>query len=273
MLSVHANCCWLLLTEMSIHSKALNYFVFLSRAFLSSLGKQRGSCLSWRRDICFWHTFTFYDNTVLQPDPHCLIIASSHLPSLPPFLDFSQLKRLLLKLQYVVWFGSALSEKLAMAKYRKFYLAPEITWYWLAKRHQASGYHHALCKSMSESSVWNAAISRVELNTFTRGILWMTLSIISLPEIACSLPRGCLVMWKYNNIKVAVTRFAHTFLHTPKQQLLMSQQVVLICPLNISQCRCTLYACICHLSCHRTWHRRAWWMSPRGGHYDVISPH
>ena len=56
-------------------------------------------------------------------------------PTLPSFLDFSHVSRL----QFVVWFCSALSEKLARAKYSKFYLAPEITWYWLAPsfRHQA----------------------------------------------------------------------------------------------------------------------------------------
>ena len=94
---------------------------------------------------------------------------------------------------------------------------------------------------MSESMVWNAGIKAASLqpNTFTRGILWMTLSSISIPEIACCPPRGCLVMWKYNNIKVAVTRFAHTFLHTPMQWLSSSSQqfmsqVVLICAQSIS---------------------------------------
>ena len=145
LLSVHSNCWWLLLTEYSFKSPKL-FRVFVQSFSLFSGQTKRKLFILTPGYLLLTHIYILWQHSFTTRPTHCLIIARSHLPSLPPFLDFSQLQRLLFKLQYVVWFCSALSEKLAMAKYSKFYLAPEITWYWLASSlHQASGYHHSLC--------------------------------------------------------------------------------------------------------------------------------
>ena len=125
-----------------------NYFVFLFS--FSPLWANKEEAVDppsngrWRQGIYSWHTFTFYDNIAyLQQAQHFLIIASWHLSSLPPFLDFSQFVWCR-DLTFFVWFCSAMSEKLVIAKYSKIYLAPEITWYWLAWSIQQV-YHHSWC--------------------------------------------------------------------------------------------------------------------------------
>ena len=118
--------------------RVLNCFVFLFS--FSPLWANREEAVypprngRWRQDICSWHIFTFYDNIYNKPNISSLLPVDTYPPFLPWFLPVC-----VSRLQFVVWFCSALSEKLARAKYSKFYLAPEITWYWLAPsfRHQA----------------------------------------------------------------------------------------------------------------------------------------
>ena len=136
------------------------------------------------------------DARVFAPDTHLHfmtillynkpnISSLSHFDTYPPFLP-SLISSLCVK--FVVWICSALSEKLLTAKYSKIYLAPEITWYWLASQLQVSSRFIIIpdansCKAARRGMPASDLLSQAQ-HFHKRDILWMTLSSITLPVIA-----------------------------------------------------------------------------------------